>query len=322
MIESLRATIGDVLGPLLGETRRVALLDFPAHSNVGDSAIWLGTLAYLGAAGKELCYTSDHSTYSRSQLASRLGDGTILLCGGGNFGDLWKQPQGFRERVVRDFPDTRIVQLPQSVYFRDPAQAERARAIFDAHPKLTLLLRDRRSLRFARENFAAPTLLCPDMAFCLGRLQRPAAATRPLVWLARTDRERGGGTPPSGVATVDWIEERPAMDVRVERFLRATVVDHPRTGGALRDVLSRAADRVARARLQRGCATLGAGRVVVTDRLHGHILSLLLGIPHVILDNSYGKLREFYEAWTHGSELVRWADDPAHAITLATQAAP
>ncbi|WP_276524270.1 polysaccharide pyruvyl transferase family protein, partial [Enterobacter hormaechei] len=46
----------------------------------------------------------------------------------------------------------------------------------------------------------------------------------------------------------------------------------------------------ARRRVERGLRLLSRGERIVTDRLHGHILSLLLGIPHVVLDNDYGKL--------------------------------
>jgi exopolysaccharide biosynthesis predicted pyruvyltransferase EpsI len=67
----------------------------------------------------------------------------------------------------------------------------------------------------------------------------------------------------------------------------------------------------------RGCSILARGRVVVTDRLHGHILSLLQGIPHVAMDNSYGKVRAVHDTWTHESDLVRWADTPAEAIAAA-----
>jgi pyruvyl transferase EpsO len=65
--------------------------------------------------------------------------------------------------------------------------------------------------------------------------------------------------------------------------------------------------------------------VVVTDRLHGHILSVLLGIPHVLMDNSYGKNESFYATWTHDLDLVRWAkggDDPLQlAQSLVTDLA-
>jgi pyruvyl transferase EpsO len=56
---------------------------------------------------------------------------------------------------------------------------------------------------------------------------------------------------------------------------------------------------------------------VVTDRLHAHLLALLLGIPHVVLDNSYGKLHHFIAAWTHESPLVHLATDPVMAQDTA-----
>jgi pyruvyl transferase EpsO len=62
--------------------------------------------------------------------------------------------------------------------------------------------------------------------------------------------------------------------------------------------------------------------VVVTDRLHGHILALLLGIPHVVLDNSYGKLHHFIRTWTHASPLVRMAAAPDEATALARELLP
>lgn len=317
LIESLRAAIHAVLDPLLAPASRVALLDFPAHSNVGDSAIWLGTLAYLRAIGKPVCYTCDSRTYSREHLAARLGDGVILLHGGGNLGDLWEIPQRFRERVVRDFPDRPIIQLPQTMHFRDPAALARARAVFDAHPRLTLVLRDRRSVALARESFRAPTALAPDMAFALGPLSVPAPASRPVLWLARTDHERAGDAGPPLADTVDWLAEPPTPAIRLERWLRTRVAERPRSERVLRSPLSRLADRVARQRLRRGCTLLRTGRVVITDRLHAHILSLLLGIPSVVLDNNYGKVRQFYETWTCGSPLARWAESPAHALEVA-----
>jgi pyruvyl transferase EpsO len=36
-------------------------------------------------------------------------------------------------------------------------------------------------------------------------------------------------------------------------------------------------------------------------------LSLLLGIPHAVLDNSYGKLGRFLDVWTGGAAGVHLA---------------
>jgi pyruvyl transferase EpsO len=57
--------------------------------------------------------------------------------------------------------------------------------------------------------------------------------------------------------------------------------------------------------------------VVVTDRLHAHIFAIMLGLPHVVLDNSYGKTRSTFETWTHASGLGHWADTTDEALSLA-----
>jgi exopolysaccharide biosynthesis predicted pyruvyltransferase EpsI len=66
---------------------------------------------------------------------------------------------------------------------------------------------------------------------------------------------------------------------------------------------------------------ISAGRVVVTDRLHGHILCLLLGLPHVLLDNAYGKISNFHRMWTDGVSDVVWAESPENALDLALRIA-
>jgi pyruvyl transferase EpsO len=44
--------------------------------------------------------------------------------------------------------------------------------------------------------------------------------------------------------------------------------------------------------------------LVVTDRLHGHILAALMDMPTLVLDNSYGKNSRYAAVWTARSRLV------------------
>ena len=320
LIASLARTIHEVLDPLVPRGARCALLDFPAYSNVGDSAIWLGERAYLRGRRARIVYTCQLSDYSRWELARGLGDGVILLGGGGNLGDLWPAHQRLRERVIADFPDSRIVQLPQTIHFRDPANLSRARRVFEGHQHLTVLVRDRRSLGIAQAELRAASALCPDMVFALGPLRRRGAPSGDIVWLARSDIEsRGGPLPPlsPGEERTDWVTEAPSLTAQMSEVRVRHMGRHPRLLGWLAGPGNLLYDVAARQRLARGCALLARGRVVITDRLHGHTLSLLLGLSHVILDNSYGKVREFFETWTKASPLATWAETPAEALERA-----
>ena len=143
-VGELRETLFGCLNPLLPIEPPYALVDVPNHSNVGDSAIFLGELAWLEAIGAPRPdYICDIYSYRESDLRERVPHGTILIHGGGNLGDLWKAQQALREQIVSAFPDHRIVQLPQTIHFQSPAALERAAALFSNHKQLTIVARDR-----------------------------------------------------------------------------------------------------------------------------------------------------------------------------------
>ena len=115
LVPRLIGTIDATLRPLIGNGRPVALLDFPVYPNAGDSAIWLGTLSSLHRLGiHRLRYVCSFLTYSRDELARRIGDGCIVLSGGGNFGDVYDPHQRLREEVISSFPLRHSVLRPSS----------------------------------------------------------------------------------------------------------------------------------------------------------------------------------------------------------------
>lgn len=320
-VESLRTRLQETLRPLVTPLRRFALIEFPNYANVGDSAIYLGQLAALRALGLgPPCFVCDVRTYDRAELARRIGPrGAILLTGGGGFGDLWPAGHALREEIIGSFPGNPIIQLPQTIFFERAESLRRARSILNAHPNLTVLVRDRRSLEIAETEFRAPSILCPDAAFALGPLGRPVRATRNVLWLLRTDKESATAASAivDGVRT-DWLDEPltllRGLSVMLDRAVRLGPL-RP----LARPVLTRLYSPLAHQRLERGLRVLASARVVITDRLHGHILCLLMGVPHVVLDNTYGKLSTFREAWTADVDSASWASSPAEARAIASR---
>jgi exopolysaccharide biosynthesis protein PssK len=323
LVASLAHTTAATLDPLLDGFDSFALIGFPNHSNVGDSAIWLGQLEYLERRGGRVVYMCDEWSYDRTELARRLDGGAILLTGGGSLGDVWPDYQRLREDVVASFPEHAIVQLPQTITFRARANLERAARLFDGHDRFTLLVRDEDSLALGRQSFGCPVVLCPDMAFSLGSLRLPRGE-RELLALVRSDVESGGARAAlraDGSDCVDWPAlPRRALALRqTSRRLGRLVSRRRRWFRRFTPQLYAMYESLARERLDSGTRLLASSRAVVTDRLHAHILCVLLGIPHVCIDTSFGKIRSFVETWTYGSELVQLAPDPVEAAARARE---
>ena len=76
---------------------------------------------------------------------------------------------------------------------------------------------------------------------------------------------------------------------------------------------------IARRRVALALATLARGRVVVTDRLHAHVLATLAGIPNVVLDSASGKSRAIYETWTAPCRIVRFAESADRRLDAAAE---
>ena len=302
--------------------------------NLGDSAIYAGARKSLDRAGAKVVLACEPKAYRRGIVARAVGErGTIVIHGGANFGDLYrKQPQqSVRRRLVRDFPGARLIQLPQTIYFEDPGSSPRFLRNCREHPNLTIMARDEVSVERAA-GLGLETVLAPDLAFGLGPLSRSAPPTAPVAWIVREDVERTHEPGAADPSARDWPtgkEQRTGVtgaslrrDLAVLRGLNRA---RERAPMRLRLPIARAAarryERVANRRVALATAMIAAGEVLVTDRFHGHLLACLMGIPNVLLDNSYGKNRGLFETWTHRYEIARFAEDPESARRLAQELA-
>lgn len=305
LLASLRDQAAATLRPAVADGRPCAIVGYPNHGNAGDSAIWLGTMNWLANEGVRIAYKACASFYDADRLRAACPDGPIYLNGGGNLGDLWKFEHGLRERVMRDFPDRTIVQLPQSVSFRTAEGTKTFKEILDRQHDFTCFVRDEESKRRYEEAFGRPATLCTDMALLLPSMERVCTPSRDALYLIRDDAEgRFAGTTPSPAWTRNFATPKASVLVLAAFAKRVLRLPLPME---LERFLTSRYDAVSAQRLEQAKRLLSSGSVVVTDRLHGHLLCLLMGIPHVSLDNSYGKVHSFIRAWTASSPLVRLA---------------
>ncbi|MEP6501865.1 MAG: polysaccharide pyruvyl transferase family protein [Betaproteobacteria bacterium] len=288
---------------------------------MGDSAIWAGEIEALAILGVEIVYVATGLSFDARVLRERMPEGVILIHGGGNFGTIWPECQAHREAVLAEFRGYAVIQLPQSIHFDNAVALERTRDLIARHPDFTMLVRDEPSRVISEQQLNARTRMCSDSAFFLHARLKRAAPVVDILSLARTDKERvtdGLGALLAGSGRsfeiVDWLEEPMTPSRRLAALIWPRALGRlTRVPGFFR-LLETAWNGAAWARIDRGCKLLSRGRVVLTDRLHAHILCTMLGIPHVVLDNNYGKVQNFIASWTRDNPLVHRASNPGEAV--------
>jgi pyruvyl transferase EpsO len=161
---------------------------------------------------------------------------------------------------------------------------------------LTLVGRDQDSFEFLQTQFSdgserSITKLSPDMAFMLGPQLQNCQGVKPkwdILFLLRRDNE----------TTLDWSVLSHALSELRNQGISYAIEDwfnwreyfSPVSGTRLKEAETSPILNQPDFRLQAAKNMLCSGRVVVSNRLHAMILSLLLNQPFVGLDNSYGKL--------------------------------
>ncbi|KIW54400.1 hypothetical protein PV05_06760 [Exophiala xenobiotica] len=313
---------------LLEGVTHVARIGFPDHGNKGDSAIWVAEEVLLESLGiQTVALTVDNGFYDKSEIRKALEahggpeKTAIMFVGGGSFGDLYHMIQTNRENIAKDFPDYRIRSFPQSYKFKDEKNLLQAQEAYGQHPDLQLAARDVKSYMKMQTDFGKKhkILLLPDIATML--VARPVPARVPkgdglnILFLGRVDHEGsqdhykdkalfeelrqltdGDGKQVSvDITMMDWLDSEPA---------------------GLQDATYEAK---ARLRLDWTYDFLSSYDLVISDRLHVHILSTVWNIDHITVEEgSYAKLRSYHETWLSGcGNRVSMAQSVREAVDAA-----
>lgn len=297
-IQSLKEQVVNQVGPLIKED--FVYLDLPYHNNIGDTLIWEGTLAFFKHLSHKCIYRAAVPTFKSSNIPADRG--TILLHGGGNFGDLWPEHQLFRMDIIQKYPKHRIIILPQTFYYSDELLMKKDAEIMAKHPDLHICARDHKSLALLQEHFGENNiLLVPDMAFCIPQKTvdkyRVKEEDKTLI-LKRADKELPEGSveklQPAGsnVEIRDW----PSLEIDNPPSVKLYALLNNKYSS--RGMVDWYAHHFFKNKLLKiGVAFVSQYNEIYTTRLHVAILAVLLHKHCYFLDNSYGKNSTFYDTW-------------------------
>lgn len=291
--------IADVIG-----NRKVSYIDVPLYRNVGDLLIMRGTLAFFERYRIKVRYKANWFNVAKNCIHR---DDAVVFQGGGNMGDLYGGCQVVREKLIPELKDQRVIILPQTIFFEKYENYIKCCDKFRQHQDLHIFVRDQESYDLALQ-MTDYVYLMPDMAHQLYPIAKPKFINnrRSRLALMRVDKEMQSdrSTPNADVIT-DWnlmFEKSNHIMVFVMRAMRVgALLGINRLPGSLGTEFGILLTNYL---VRRAIYLFSRFENVITDRLHGHILSCLLDIPNEVLDNSYGKNSHYVSLWTGESDLV------------------
>tara|TARA_R110002126_G_scaffold10245_43_gene46603 strand:- start:7799 stop:8767 length:969 start_codon:yes stop_codon:yes gene_type:complete len=290
--------IADVIG-----NNKVSYIDVPLYRNVGDLLIMQGALRFFERYEIKVNYKANWFNVASSCISE---DDVVVFQGGGNLGDLYGGCQAIREELIPKLTKQRVVILPQSIHFESEVNYQRCCELFRQHPDLHVFVRDQPSFELA-QNMTKNVYLMPDMAHQLYPIIRRSKPERKLLALMRIDKEAlQDRSEQQADRVTDWnvlFNNSNKVLILTMRVLRlSAMLGVNRLPGSLGTSLG---ILMANTLVSRAIRLFSDYQYVVTDRLHGHILSCLLDIPHQVIDNSYGKNSRYIALWTGSSDIVK-----------------
>lgn len=297
---------------------KVALLGLVCHGNIGDTLIAMGELEFLRDCGTNVIYKRQFM--DDSPLPELPDDCTILLQGGGDFGDVWRGIHEIRIAAIDKYRNHKIIVFPQTIEYNNTAYLESDLAVISRCRDITICVRDEVSFSFARSNFPCQVLLVPDMAFFISPqrlLKYKTAANRPGLFLKRNDKEYHHPAIPINESfdKADWPTlSNPLKFFKWNLRMIGYAAGFRKRGlnvisrFILRSLIFVLEKRIYPLAARAGVEFISQYEELYLSRMHSAILSVLIDKEFKLINNSYNKNKNFFNCWFKDLDAAQLID--------------
>lgn len=270
----------------------------PLHGNLGDHAIIYSEIYFLRKNGIKNIF--EVSTYEDEicfdYICKKLKkDARIFVTGGGSIGSQWIEEEKFIRKVIKSFPDNKIVIFPQTVYYSDDEKGKKeleiSKKIYNEHKMLSLCLREKVSYEFCKSNFQNINLvLVPDIVLCLyGKKFKQVNRKDDILICFRHDAEKKMSN--KEFENVTSILRKYGDLVYTDTVVKKVIYPFTRKK-FLFDKLTE----------------FSRSKLVVTDRLHGMIFAAITKTPCIVFSNYNHKVKGVY-SWIKDLNYIVYMED-------------
>lgn len=288
--------------------RMVFLFGSPGHKNMGDQAQTYCIQKWLKINYPEyglMIFTLGKSTervYTLLRKFIRKND--MLICHSGyHLTDLYNERFPYMELAKR-FKDHSIIVFPQTVFFNDRDKLNEIAKVFNSHGNLLLMCRDKVSYDEAKLYFTScKLLLMPDIVTALIGTYKFSGKRDGVLFCMRNDKE--------AFYSKEVINDFRARLANTPTNLTDTTLSDLDVSYIINNrevVLTNLFKEYSRY------------KVIITDRYHGTIFSLISGTPVVVLGSTDHKLSSGVQWFPKEfSDYVSFANNLEEAYLKVTE---
>jgi pyruvyl transferase EpsI len=274
-----------------------AITPTPALSNLGDQAQVVAIYKWLERnypSHSIIEVNKDEVINCVADFKSKVqGDDLIVLHSGGNLGDrgIWSETS--RRKMIVNFPNNKILSLPQTINFRNTVTGQKelktSKDIYNSHKHLTVVARDNESFKLANQYFdQCSTNKAPDFVLSYNTdhlgLEKTTTNGKVLFCLREDDESAISSEQRVGLL------KNSALDYDVFDTTIPENIGNEQRKEKLDEVLK----------------MFSAYEYIVTDRFHGLIFSILCKKPTVVLKTVDHKLTSAFD-WFDSVKFVKFA---------------
>lgn len=300
-------SLQEVVQQLPKNPQRFYMFGVPTYNNLGDQAIAYAEKRFFTKNFPEIAYIEIPEPNTDQAIKELLpllrGDDIIGYTGGGNIGSVYLNHEEPRRKVFSTFVNNKTISFPQSVNFEDNEKGQqelkKSQAAYQKNPNLTIVARETKSLDYFKKNFTNDVIYTADIVLSL-KPNRPDFKRDGVLFIMREDSEK--------VTEDKLLEElsRSLNSLGHEVEQTDTVIPFKAYDGATRTAADLDVVRISERGwlLEHKLDQIKSSEVIVTDRLHGMIFSVITQTPCLVFDNSYGKASASYYNWFEGLKYI------------------
>ena len=266
------------------KNKKIFLFGTPMHGNLGDHAIAIQEQYFFEDFFPDYEYFEILMPMYHIQKKiiknTVTPEDLVVISGGGWMGNLWIHNECVIREIVQNYPNNKIIILPQTVYYTSDELGEKeyriTNEILKKHSNLHIFVRERKSYNFIKQKFEftgnSDVYLVPDMVLYGKNIITKEKCTgheKVINVCIREDCE-------SEQENIDDFYEKIKQNYNIRKV--STVIKSP---VVLRKRISE---------LQKSWETFATAEITITDRLHAMLFSVLNGTPCIVLNNKTGKV--------------------------------